>query len=629
MIKTMGLLPIILSAGMVGLGIRQVNTEPPSRVKAIALDNNGKVVASTPVNQRGKFKFNGLPAGTYDIKIVSLDYKDTLTLKKIEANAGIAEYKTELAFTQPKMNPGDRELKKPESGTIEVAPYIVRREVPATAPETTVDAIEKRDYMEDFGPEEVRTAKSAKEGDIAITTGEVPPVEGIDIARQKAGQLTAGQWRDIDNWEKWLKTNNDEEVKNHQNTWNMYPVHRFAFEIANKNKKPLIAARLNLVNSSGEVAWTAFTDNKGRAEMWPTLYAKNQTDEKYTLQIVAGEQSAKFSKISYGNTIQKFEVKFEAEPLKAADIAFVVDATGSMGDEIAYLQAEMLDVITRAQANANCLNLRLGSVFYRDNGDEYVTRVSDFSNNFIEVSDFMMEQSAAGGGDFPEAVDAALQAAVDSMQWRSNAAAKILFLVLDAPPHSQPEQIAKMQKYTRLAAEKGIKIIPIASSGIDKPTEFLMKYLAIATNGTYVYLTDHSGIGNTHLKPTGVKEDVGYLNDILVQIVNENLKIEGCEINNNTTNPNPQPGTVEIKTNGQWQVQFYPNPAVNEIKLKSTEGINEVSVVSLRGQTLLSKKYNTPLTEIKMDVSNFNNGVYVVTVKKGEQVITCKMMILH
>lgn len=628
----MGLMPLILSAGVVGLGIRQMNTtEPPSRVKAIALDSKGKTVASTSVNQRGKFKFNGLPAGTYDIKIVSLDYKDTLTLKQVEAGENIAEYKTELAFTQPKTNPADRELRKTEFEKTSIAPFLgghASYAAPAVS-ETRVDAVERRDYMEDYGPDIAHTGKSSKEGDYTIVPGETPPVESADVVRQKAGQLTASQWRDLDNWEKWLKTNNDEEVKNHQNTWNMYPVHRFAFEIADKNKKPLIAARLNLVNSLGEVVWTTYTDNLGRAEMWPTLYAKTQTDEKYTLQIVAGEQSAKFSKITYGNTLQKFEVKFEAAPLKAADIAFVVDATGSMGDEIAYLQAEMLDVITRAQGNANCLNLRLGSVFYRDNGDEYVTRVSDFNNNFIEVSDFMMEQSAAGGGDFPEAVDAALQAAVDSMQWRSNAVAKILFLVLDAPPHSQPEQIAKMQKYTKLAAEKGIKIIPIASSGIDKPTEFLMKYLAIATNGTYVYLTDHSGIGNSHLKPTGVKEDVGYLNDILVKIVNDNLKIEGCEINNNAVSPNLQPGTVEIKTNGQWQVQFYPNPAVNEIKLKSTEGVSEVSVVSLRGQTLLNKKYDTPLKEIKMEVSNFNSGVYVVTVKKGEQVITCKMMVLH
>lgn len=617
--RNLVLLPVLLTASAIGYGIKQYNLDPPT-VSAIAVDAKGNVVATTSVNEKGKFKFENLPAGTYDFKIVSKNYSDTLLLKNIEANKGIAEYKAELKFKVPVVVSG---VKKTDD-TIELGltdgdgdyyrgdykmEFGKGAESPAYAPAPSIAV--------------GRSAKSTTDGSSEYVSGDP---ESKDAA-QKAGQLTAGQWRDLDNWEKWFSTNNAPEIKAYQSAWGMFPAQRFAFDIADKNKKPLIAAKVELINAAGNVEWTTTTDNLGRAELWPTLFQQNPENNKYTLQITANEQTEKFTKITYGNTIQKLAVKFESKPEMAADIAFVVDATGSMGDEISYLQAEIMDVITRAQKNANCINLKLGSVFYRDNGDEYLTKKTDFNNNFLEVSDFLMEQSAGGGGDFPEAVDAAMEAAIDGLQWRPNAVAKIMFLVLDAPPHPTQESVEKMKKYTRLAAAKGIKIIPVASSGIDQTTEFLMKYLAIATNGNYVYLTDHSAIGNSHIKPTGVKEDVQFLNEVLLKIINDNLKIEGCEIENN--NNNTLPSVVEIKTNGQWQVQFYPNPSVNEIKLKSTDNIEEVTLVSLHGQTLINKKYDSNTKELKLDVSNLSNGIYVVNVRKGTETVSCKMMVYH
>ena len=69
------------------------------------------------------------------------------------------------------------------------------------------------------------------------------------------------------------------------------------------------------------------------------------------------------------------------------------------------------------------------------------------------------------------------------------------------------------------AASKGIRIIPVASSGVDKDTEFLMRLLGITTGGTYVFLTDHSGIGDSHIEPTVGPHDIHFLNDLLVKII--------------------------------------------------------------------------------------------------------------
>src|SRR6185436_20046360 len=75
------------------------------------------------------------------------------------------------------------------------------------------------------------------------------------------------------------------------------------------------------------------------------------------------------------------------------------------------------------------------------------------------------------------------------------------------------------QKLIMQATAKGIRIIPVTCSGIDKSTEYLLRSFALATNGTYVFLTDHSGIGYHHIEPTTDKYDVELLNDIFFRVI--------------------------------------------------------------------------------------------------------------
>jgi hypothetical protein len=205
-------------------------------------------------------------------------------------------------------------------------------------------------------------------------------------------------------------------------------------------------------------------------------------------------------------------------------VAFVVDATGSMGDELNFLKTELLDVVNRVKNNNQKAQVRLGSVFYRDKDDEYLTRKSNFSTDLNQTLNFIKAQSAAGGGDFPEAVHSALKEALQNLTWSEVATARILFLVLDAPPHSDPEVMADLRVAMTLASQKGIKIIPVTASGIDKNTEFLMRLFAISTNGTYVFITNHSGIGNHHLEASVGKYEVEYLNDLMVRLLNKALE---------------------------------------------------------------------------------------------------------
>jgi hypothetical protein len=166
---------------------------------------------------------------------------------------------------------------------------------------------------------------------------------------------------------------------------------------------------------------------------------------------------------------------------------------------------------------------RVSVNFYRDAGDEYVVRPFPFTEDIDAALADLGAQEANGGGDWPEAVDAALADAIDGHTWSESAVARLCFLVLDAPPHEGSEVLADVQASVAAAASKGVRMIPLAASGVSKDLEFLLRFTAISTGGTYTFLTDHSGIGGGHIEPTIGEYQVEILNDLLVRLISAAL----------------------------------------------------------------------------------------------------------
>jgi hypothetical protein len=206
-----------------------------------------------------------------------------------------------------------------------------------------------------------------------------------------------------------------------------------------------------------------------------------------------------------------------AHPAQALDVMFVIDTTGSMEDELRYLAAELRDVVDRVAVERANVDLRLATVFYRDHGDLYVAEGQAFTRDVDIIVNDLGTRVAGGGGDWPEAVDEGLSNALDGHNWSQSATSRLLFLVLDAPPHESAA--ARIQLQIRQAAEMGIRIVPVAASGVDKDTEALLRRMDIATGATYTFLTDDSGLGNDHLEPSVGDFQVEYLNDLLVRLI--------------------------------------------------------------------------------------------------------------
>lgn len=188
--------------------------------------------------------------------------------------------------------------------------------------------------------------------------------------------------------------------------------------------------------------------------------------------------------------------KLPKTPKEKLDIMLVLDTTGSMGDELSYLQAELSNIRTGIETAYPNADTRWSLVLYRDQGDEYVTKTLDFVSDAATFDTALKKAYAYGGGDFPEAAFEALDEAI-TLGWRSEPnVSKLLFWVADAPGRGVPAMAAKA------AQAKDIHVYPVASSGIDKPTETFMRGIAQLTLGRYIFLTDDSGIGNPHTEPS-------------------------------------------------------------------------------------------------------------------------------
>ena len=199
------------------------------------------------------------------------------------------------------------------------------------------------------------------------------------------------------------------------------------------------------------------------------------------------------------------------------EIMFVIDATGSMIDEMDYIKTEIDDVIGKVKENNPTSKVSLAMMVYRDEGDEYITRFSDFTEDIASQQSWLKQQRADGGGDFEEAVEVALEEAVNK-QWSSKGT-KLLFHVADAPAHDN--KVVNWSNTITKAAAKGIQIMSLAASGINKKTEFFFRSQSILTGGQYIFLTDDSGIGNQHEQPTIYEKlVVEYLNSCLIRLIN-------------------------------------------------------------------------------------------------------------
>ena len=377
---------------------------------------------------------------------------------------------------------------------------------PPSAPPPPAEAVADRAApvaaaaVESGGEEsaEIVTTASRRESDAWAPTmpypGPRPGPRPRPRPQPQSGLLTAGEHDDLLNPELYAsyvrRSNLGQEIRAlpHLDTGRVLTV-----TVRDDAGRPVPFARVELACADGNsLAFNTLAD--GTVAFFPEV---DRLGSK--VRVRAGGEAWRDVTIAQGRGGQRvdFTVGQQAQPARKLDLMLVVDTTGSMGDEISYLQSELAAILSSLRQRHPGLDLRIGFVFYRDLGDDYVTSTVPLTGDFSAAQGALRQQYASGGGDYPEAMEQALIRAA-GQQWRGDAVHTML-LVADAPPHD--ENFAATWLAARHLRASRVQIVPVAASGVADKAEYAMRAMAALTQSRYTFLTDDSGIGNPHAAP--------------------------------------------------------------------------------------------------------------------------------
>lgn len=114
----------------------------------------------------------------------------------------------------------------------------------------------------------------------------------------------------------------------------------------------------------------------------------------------------------------------------SADLVFLIDNTGSMSDDIYYIQYNLNEIIDALPSG-----VRVGVAEYGDNNvDPYDWYQSTpLTADLEKVKDYINNIRTSSGGDEPESVYDGLYQTIDAMNWTSSVQ-KMIIVIGDAPP---------------------------------------------------------------------------------------------------------------------------------------------------------------------------------------------------
>jgi Mg-chelatase subunit ChlD len=359
-------------------------------------------------------------------------------------------------------------------------------------------------------------ADSAGTGDVSDVSDEYDPSTETNNTLGTSRTLTAGLW-------------DDNLYPNHYQSFaeesaipalSDLPTHRQIIQVVNQEGAPIRGAELLITTGQASTSLKSIDD--GRALFAPSLDGNNNLVE-VTARL--GTLTVK----------EQFELNTEEDnpwvltladamstPATTLEVALVIDATGSMGDEINFLKAEFAELIRQIQRNHPMINIRLALTHYRDKGDDYVTRSLDFTSDLDHFQAELDEVFADGGGDFPEAMGEAMEEVME-LNWSQEVnATRLVFIAADAPP--QEGRQARVDRAALTARANGVRIFPIASSGVDTSAEWVMRQAAAFTLGQYIFLTDDSGVGGGHAEPHIPCYQVRLLQDQLLRVIESGIE---------------------------------------------------------------------------------------------------------
>ncbi|MCX7023536.1 MAG: VWA domain-containing protein [Spirochaetes bacterium] len=297
---------------------------------------------------------------------------------------------------------------------------------------------------------------------------------------------------------------------------------RITLVVRDANGKPVSGARVT-VSLRGRTLDSGRSYSNGYYRIYPDAWGQDAKAAAFDVRVEAQAGKSAAVQASVASLIvqregpRTVELKLDkprsvAEPLPV-DILFVMDTTGSMGEEIERLRSTIEIIYANIGTMKPKPAVRFGLVLYRDVEDEYVTKVVDFTSDLDAFQRILDGVDADGGGDTPEDLQSALDDAIHNVSWNGDGI-KLAFVVTDADAQldyagkynftygggvrlAQPVTKSKPWKgreYTyadaaRDAKAMAVKIYTIGTGGLPIEGEYLLRQLAQYTDARYIFLT--------------------------------------------------------------------------------------------------------------------------------------------
>ncbi len=231
---------------------------------------------------------------------------------------------------------------------------------------------------------------------------------------------------------------------------------------------------------------------------WSHLFAQSEKSVRMfvngsnypEIELIVGVRDSKSGECVYGLKKPDFSIYEKGDKQKitsflamekgkfdAIDLVFLIDQTGSMGDEISAVKSNALlfaDILKKSN-----INYRLAIVTFSDK----IEKKFAFTSDIKKFKEHVASIEVVGGGDTPENHLEALKQASE-LKFRQNARAAFI-LVTDAPYHEKNHVTElEMKPLVARLALRDIQVYPIAI----KLKEYL--WIANKTNGVYFNITD-------------------------------------------------------------------------------------------------------------------------------------------
>ena len=227
---------------------------------------------------------------------------------------------------------------------------------------------------------------------------------------------------------------------------------------------------------------TGRTHADGTYQFNPSLYSNAILEYVASIEGTAGTTLVSFPRSGERSVTVDFQDYRDLPQTIPVDIVFILDTTGSMGEEIDRLKRTIELIHLNLTSMPLPITLRFGLVLYKDIGDAYRTNIVALTSNLQEFQKRLNGVRASGGGDTPEDLQAALEQAVESFDWNEDGI-RMSFVVTDAPPHLDYGQIYDYTVASRDARRKGIKIFCVGTGGLDIDGEYVLRQIAQFTGG--------------------------------------------------------------------------------------------------------------------------------------------------